>query len=125
MIRAALNAWERQEFDYGKTDCCQFASFIVNHITGVDYSAGFHYDNESDALALIAKHDNLEGLISSIIGEPSDEFGDGDPVLCDLPVAGDTMGIKYGDGAVCITQKGMIQVPNKYIVRGWGLCHKP
>jgi len=118
----ALNAWKRREFTYGDADCCQFVSYVVNHLSGKDYAKDFEYYSEKDALKLINEFGGLKGLITNILGQPSENLDDGDPVINNFPVSGETMGIKLGEFVICLTEKGMIKLPNKHQVCGWSIC---
>jgi len=120
----ALNAWKRRRFDYGDADCCQFVAHVVKHIGGKDYAEGFAYNSESEAGLLISKFGSLKELITSVLGEPSDNLLDGDPVISFFPVTGETMGIKLGDKVVCLTEKGLIKLSNNYQICGWSICHQ-
>lgn len=121
---SALNSWEKRKFQYGNVDCCQFAAHVVKHISGKDYAQGFAYSSESEAGLLISKFGSLKELITSVLGEPSDNLLDGDPVISCFPVTGETMGIKLGDKVVCLTEKGLIKLSNNHQVCGWSICHK-
>ena len=46
---SSLNSWDRNDFQYGITDCCQFASHVVKEITGEDHAAKFQYGSEEEA----------------------------------------------------------------------------
>lgn len=48
-VQTALNKWQRRQFSYGDADCCQFAAFIVNEMTGKDYASQFDYESEAQA----------------------------------------------------------------------------
>ena len=38
-LLSSLNSWEKGDFEYGSTDCCQFASHVVKEITGEDHAS--------------------------------------------------------------------------------------
>ena len=118
----ALNAWERREFTYGDADCCQFVAHVIKHISGKDYSAAFAYNDETEANQLIVRFGSLKGLVTEILGNPSDKLLDGDPVISVFPIIGETMGIKLGNNIVCLTEKGLATMPNKYQKSGWSIC---
>ena len=114
-VQTALNAWQRRQFDYGDADCCQFAAFIVKEMTGKDYISQFEYASEAQAEVLIKQ----EGKLSDLVG--SDDLKDGDPCVVDLPVIGQVCGIKYQESVVCLTIKGMKQIPDRYLIHGWSV----
>jgi len=120
-VHAALNKWQRRSFSYGDADCCQFIAFVVNELTGKNYAAQFTYRNETQAKALVARQGNLLGFIGSILGKPADITKDGDPCVVDLPIVGEACGIRLGQNVVCLTEKGMTQIPARYIVAGWAV----
>lgn len=123
-VLAGFNAWERRDFTYGDADCCQFVSSMIIHLGGPDYSQGWLYASEEAAYDIIGSYGGLGGLAKRILGEPSGTLLDGDPVLCELPVVGEIMGVLFDKSVVCITAKGMIRVKDKYIIHGWAICHK-
>jgi hypothetical protein len=120
----ALNEWEKRQFEYGDSDCCQFVSYVVKHLSGKDYAKDFEYYSKKDAFKLIDQFGGLKELITDILGEPSESLNDGDPIMSNFPVTGETMGIKLGEFVICLTEKGMIKMPNKHQVCGWSICHQ-
>ena len=120
-MQTALNAWKRRDFDYGDADCCQFAAFIVKEMTGKDYISEFTYSTEEQAEAFIKQEGALVDLVGSVLGKPSAELKDGDPCIIDLPVIGQVCGIKYQESVVCLTTKGMKQIPDRYLIHGWSV----
>lgn len=122
-VIGAFNSWKKREFSYGDSDCCSFVAHVASELTGRDYRAFITYNNEQEAHDIIRSHGSFTALMDDVFevrGEPND----GDPCLMDLPIAGETMGIKFKDGAVCVTKKGLIQVSDRYIKTGWNLCHR-
>lgn len=120
-VQSAFNTWTRRQFDYGDADCCQFIAHVVKEMTGRDYAAAFDYKSEAEADDLIAEHGNLVQFIQSILGKPSDDLKDGDPCVVYLPVIGQVCGVKYKDSIVCLTNKGMKQIPDRYLIQGWSV----
>lgn len=120
-VYAALNKWKRREFSYGDADCCQFAAFIVKELTGKDYAEQFKYESEAQAEVLIGREGELVDFIGSILGKASSDLKDGDPCIVDIPIAGQVCGIKLSDRVVCLTEKGMIRIPDRYLIAGWSV----
>ena len=120
-VHAALNKWKRREFSYGDADCCQFAAFVVKELTGKDYAERFKYESEAQAELLVGQEGELVDFIGSILGKASSELKDGDPCIVDIPMIGQVCGIKLSDNVVCLTKKGMTQIPDRYLVAGWSL----
>jgi len=123
-VISALNAWERREFTYGDADCCQFVAHVIKHLSGKDYSEAFAYNSKTEAEKLIVRFGSLKALITEILGNPSDKLLDGDPVISVFPIIGETMGVKLGNKVVCLTQKGLVRMPDKYQESGWSICHR-
>ena len=125
MVLQALNSWRRRQFEYGDSDCCQFVAHVLLELTGKDYIHAFGYNSEKGAEEILAEHGGMERLVSFALQTlPSEDFGDGDPVIVDLPIIGEAMGIKFGTEAVCLTKKGMARVSERYIIKGWKICHQ-
>lgn len=120
-VQMALNSWKRRQFEYGDADCCQFAAFIVKEMTGKDYISQFTYDSEEKANELISSEGELVNLVGTVLGEPSNELKDGDPCVVDLPVIGQVCGVKYKASVVCLTARGMKQIPDRYLILGWSV----
>lgn len=122
-VLRALNAWERQPFQYGTSDCVQFVRFIVHQLTGKDYIPDYVYDSEQDADRIIADAGGLAPLVTSVLGEPTtsiDTLPDGSPVLLQFGRQ-HIMGIKLADDAVCISTNGMLRVSSVHVTTGWAL----
>ena len=120
-VHNALNKWKRREFSYGDADCCQFAAFIVKELTGKDYSEQFKYESEAQAEVLVGREGELVDFIGSILGDVSSDINDGDPCIVDVPMIGQVCGVKLSDHVVCLTQKGMVQIPDRYLIAGWSV----
>ena len=126
-VLRALNAWERQPFTYGTSDCVQFVRFIVQQLTGKDYIPDYVYDSEQAADRIVADAGGLEPLVTSVLGEPTtsiDTLPDGSPVLLQFGRQ-HIMGIKLADDAVCISTNGMLRVSSGHVTKGWRLWPIP
>ncbi len=122
-IHQALNKWRKRDFDYGDADCCQFAGFIVQELTGKDYLATFEYASQCQADDIIAGHGGLKDTVASVLGSPDYSFhklDNGSPVLCEMPY-GQLLGIKLGSVAIALGKKGFINIPQSMIKLGWNL----
>lgn len=122
-VRRAISSWRRRDFNYGDADCCSFIAHVASELTGCDYRRFITYANESEAYGIIEAHGGFEALMDSVFGEPCDP-DQGSPCMVDIPISGKLMGIKYQDKVVCVTSKGLAQIPERYIIRGWKLCHQ-
>lgn len=119
----AFNSWERRQFEYGVSDCCSFVAHVTSEISGRDYRKFITYESEDQAYAIIEAHGGFANLMDSVfshVGEPKD----GDPCLLNIPIVGELMGIKYQNSVVCVTKHGLTQIKDRYIIRGWNLCHR-
>ncbi|HYE70605.1 MAG TPA: hypothetical protein VD932_03680 [Aquabacterium sp.] len=82
-----IAAWRAKEFEWGRTDCCQFVRRVTEVISGKDYGAQFPaYESEFGAARLIAEYGGLEQLLCAAFGEsrPALLAQRGDVVLCDF-----------------------------------------
>ena len=75
---------EKTRLHLGDADCCQFAAYVAKKITGIDYVSAFKYDSEDEAQRIIDNDGGLSALLTRVLGTPSDERADGDPVLVDI-----------------------------------------
>lgn len=123
-ILAALNRWEKGQFQYGDKDCVAFTVFMIKELHGIDYSHELIYATKEQADEIIRASGGFENLIDSVLGEPSDVASSGHPVMFNYPRSGLTMGVKLDDCVVCVTKKGLTRVPERHIVRSW-ICHQP
>ena len=119
---SAFNAWHKRPFEYGNADCALFAAHVAKFITGTDFSESFRYQSKAEADSIIATHGGIEGLVRSILGEPSDQLEDGDPILLKLPLVGEALSVKLGDVAVALSEVRLITVSDRYWQMGWHLC---
>ena len=118
----ALTEWERKPFEYGVADCCRFCGHVAKIITGKDHIAAFDYANADEANALIKQPGDLGALVTSVLGEPSDDLLDGDPILIRLPGMPDpALAVKFGNEAVALGKSRIIRVGERYLSKGWAL----
>ncbi len=123
-LRAVLARIATNEFKYGVLDCCLFAARMVQASTGIDYSKKFEYSSRKEAQQIIDSYGSITAMLTDLLGEPSSDYGDGDPVLLDLPGSGETVGI-FCDGKVFVKcLSGVMKIESNNIIRGWALCHK-
>lgn len=119
----AMSSWKRREFTYGDADCCSFIAHVTSELTGRDYRRFITYKSEDEAYGIIDSHGGFEALMDSVFENKGDPV-DGDPCLVKLPIVGEMMGIKLDKTVVCITKFGLSQMPERYILKGWNLCHR-
>lgn len=122
---AAINEASQIPFEWGRFDCCGFASHVAKLVTGVDFSTEFVYATEYEAVVIINAAGGLDALITKTLGVDSvgaTTVDDGDPILLDLP-NGYTVGVRCGDRAVCKTYAGVSSIPltDHRVLIGWRL----
>jgi len=122
-IFAALNRWQKGEFQYGTRDCVAFTVFMIRELHGVDYRDELVYATEEQAYEIIRAHNGFMNLIDSVLGHPADYPTVGHPVMCDLPRIGLLMGLKLGESVAVVTKRGLTTISDRYIVRSWE-CHQ-
>jgi hypothetical protein len=118
-IFAALNRWQKGEFQYGTRDCVAFTAFMIRELHGVDYSHELVYNSEEQASKIIDSHNGFMSLIDRVLGDPVDYPMVGHPVMCDFPRIGLLMGVKLGESVAVVTKHGLTTIPDRYIVRSW------
>jgi hypothetical protein len=119
-------SWKHSGFSYGNADCCIFAAYVIEKLTGHDYMANVSYKGQDAAESVIKKHGSFESLVTTILGvDPSLYWCDGDPVMGKVPSVGELMGIKLESNIICLSDTGrLVRVPIRYAVRGWRICHQ-
>ena len=123
-VRETMLEYAGDPFAWGVLDCCQFAAKVAEKITGIDYSKGFFYASEDDAEGIINSANGLENLVTKILGVDSVdvEFLDvGDPVLVNIPVMGDMIGIFNGTHAIIKLKQRAVLIEGRRISKGWNL----
>jgi hypothetical protein len=109
-------------FEYGVMDCCKFAASVVQAQTGTNPMENFPYASEEEAREIVRRHGTMLGLVTAVLGEPSDTFGEGDVVLVNIPRIGDTVGVMGREGVLLKTQSGVIKVKPHRLIAGWRIC---
>ena len=123
-VRETMLEYAGDPFAWGVLDCCQFAAKVAEKITGTDFSKGFFYASEDDAEGIINSANGLENLVTKILGVDSVgvEFLDvGDPVLVDIPVMGNMIGVFNGNHAIIKLKQRAVLIEGQRILKGWHL----
>jgi len=118
---AVIAEHKNRAFAWGVNDCCLFAARVRDAMTDSDYEAQISaaYSDEASALALIAQHGGLEGVVTHYLGESSVERATrGDVVLFDGGT-GDMLGICVGAHIVAMGESGLRQIPRAEIKKVW------
>jgi hypothetical protein len=84
-MREIIIKYTHAPFEYGVTDCCQFAGECIEAVTGKNPMHGFLYDDEKSAYEIIESYGSLDAAITATLGEGIQgeyEPHDGDVALC-------------------------------------------
>lgn len=105
-LEECVDAARWRSFEYGAFDCCLFAADCVLAMTGTDCAAPFRgYESKIAAYRLIAEHGSLQGLLTSVLGEPvQPAFARrGDVVIAEIAtIEGDAESVGICLGANCV-----------------------
>lgn len=92
-----LQEQERLPFAWGSTDCMQFASGIVQRLTGVDYAAKHpKYSTEREAIRMLAAAGGMRAFVEAELGPMRRDLpncADGDIVLTAFAPQGQALGV--------------------------------
>jgi hypothetical protein len=86
-LAATLEGALRMPFEWGTNDCCQFVARAAASVLGEDRRSLFPaYENEAEALRILASCGGLRALLTRAFGEPvhPSRAGIGDIVLVDM-----------------------------------------
>ncbi len=87
-VLQAVNAWGTRPFRYGETDCCQFAAYVLEYLTGENPMAELSYHSRVEADQLIRSLGGLTGALTTTLDRepvPKVHLLPGDPVLLRRP----------------------------------------
>lgn len=123
VLAGKIDEWRARSFDWGASDCCQFAADIVLALTGIDHRASFSmYASREEAESILAQHGGMAGLISSALGESKAVAfaGRGDVVAADF---GDGIAAGICLGAQCCApgKRGLVFRPTVQAVAAWSV----
>lgn len=106
----ALNRWDPDGFVWGRSDCCQFASYVIRELTGRDLMP-WTYSSEQEAVDLIVAHGGLSQTVTAVLKrEPVavSLLQPGDPVIW-VAEQGDTfyegLGVVLRNAFAWVSQK--------------------
>jgi len=121
-LRETVLEFQDEYPEWGRVDCCQFARNYYSRLTGKDVGADFDYSSQYDAGRIVASHGGIEGLLTHILGEPSDTAKAGDVVTVDLSNGGEVIaaGVFNGNRVWTIhPEKGLFMVRMERIREAW------
>lgn len=87
LLADTVQAWRCRPFEYGRSDCFQFAAEAVLAISGADYRDRFpRYTSELAAARILVRQGGAVGILTSVFGAPAPllQAGRGDLLLCEL-----------------------------------------
>lgn len=115
-----IQAAKRRPFSWGTHDCCAFAARVVGAMNGKDVAAGFLYQNEVQARALLEVFGGVEGIATSVLGEPIPALTAqrGDVCMVDTP-DGPALGICDGAWIWCAAVAGLNRRPLADARKAW------
>lgn len=117
-----ISEWAARPFQWGVTDCVQFAAAWVRECTGQDYAAGYAYSDEAGAALVIREAGGLSELVSRHLGDfkrSREGMVAGDIVLSAFG-QGPTVGVAVGPRAFLLrTERGLIPVQTDFAIGYW------
>lgn len=71
VLAAKVEEWRARPFEFGNSDCLQFAGDVVLALTGVDYRQQFPvYLSEQAAEQILDAAGGLAGILTKCLGKP-------------------------------------------------------
>ena len=108
---------------WGKTDCCQFVGECVESVTGENPARYFRYAGEKAARSLIKTYGGLDGLLTSVFGEPSHQWRNG--YVGVMKNNGElAAGVFINNRFVCRVENGLMDYSPDRAAKVWDPCHK-
>lgn len=114
-LYAFLESRRQAAFSWGTNDCCLFCADAVMAMTGEDPASALRgsYADEAGALAILAEHGGIDGLVTFILGEPMGALcgRTGDVALIRARNGNDVVGVIDGAQVVCVGDVETIKYP--------------
>ena len=125
-LNAAIMAAGELTFQWGKNDCCLFASNCIKAMTGDDPAKGIRgrYRSEEKALAILKEEGGVEAIVRGKAREfgwkkiPPIEAQRGDVATCKWP-EGIAVGVCNGVEVLFVTREGLRGVKKSECRRAW------
>ena len=118
LIQGVIAKYLGVPFSYG-LDCCAFAGDCVEAITGDNPMRQFDYEDEDSANELIESLGGLEAAITHVLGEPYDDFKDGDVCLIEMINGQQAAGIAYNGRVVVRAKNDLMDLPKEAAKKVW------
>jgi hypothetical protein len=117
-----LMAWRERKFEWGSSDCAQFAGQAIEAMTGENILAAYPYTDEESGNAVLAAAGGLEALAQLHLGEYHQQpktMMRGDFVLMQLPLI--TCGIVDDTGMriAAMGPAGLVRLPREAAWKIW------
>ncbi len=119
-----FKSWSEVQFEWGKTDCCQFVRSTAEVLTGRDFGSIFPtYESEFGAARVLAEYGGMQALLTAAFGEPKTvAFAQrGDVVMCDF---GRGLQPSICDGIYCLAPSetgGITARPTLSGIAAWSI----
>ena len=109
-IRAVIDKYAGLPFSYG-LDCCSFAGECVESMTGINPMSSLSYSNEAQAYEIINSFGGLELAMRHFLGEPYNDYKDGDVCIMDNNRGSKLAAIIYRGRVVARIESGLMDYP--------------
>lgn len=109
-------------FQWGVSDCVQWAAASVKFFSGRDPLAHYRYSSEAGARAMIAGAGSLEKLVTIELGEPRSRIADtevGDVVLATFADSGEILGVAEPPVFWLRAARGYVPIELSLALRVW------
>ena len=107
-----VDDFSSKNFDYGGTDCCQFAGEMVRALTGSNPMDRFAYETEADAQKLIKSFGSLNLAVQHVLGKPvCAPYKTGDVCVYQMTNGEQIAGVIFKGRAVVKTKTGLTDWP--------------
>lgn len=122
IVNAAVASWRVVPFQRGTADCCAFADYVVQKITGQSFIP-WTYDDDEGAETIITEHGNLSGAVTYAMERapvPVEQLEPGDVVYVTL-LDHSAVGVLMPTRKVAVMfENGVVRlVPLRFADHGW------
>ena len=119
----AIESLEKEGWEWGRMDCCQFARRVLMKTKGIDVAKDKpEYSTRFGAAKILARSGGMELFLSSMLGDPVPRnlIRRGDVCMVDFP-DGLAAGICVGHSAAFASKDGVVYIPMRKIIKGWNV----
>jgi len=121
-LRALVTEYGKTSFEWGAFDCCQLVAKHISNVKGIPNPADeYAYTSLEEAENYLIQQGGVDGIVSRVLGEDSliEDLDVGDVCVCKLPFVGEVLGLIGGTGVIVPLERGLLPVPQDYIIKGW------